>query len=173
MNHIVITGMPGTGKTHLAMGLGAALMEAGLAVLVLHTDILKVTLRQLHDGLKGPGYSGNFRAKANLMRPFLEAQVAKADRDGYILIVEGTLALGFCPPGLHLLLELASSEWKRRLSRKHPSAKRAIASSKLDAYRQALQESVTPATLRLDASLSVDSLVASILASYSQICSIN
>lgn len=173
MPSIIITGVPGTGKTRLAMGLGAALMDAGHSVLILHTDILKLTLRQIYGGIKGPGYSGDFQGKVSLVRPFLEAQVAKADRDGYILIVEGTLALGFCPPtAIYLLLELEEDEWKRRVSRKHDLAKQAIASTSLNAYRQALEDSVTPTTIRLDGSLSINSLVSRILEYYSMMDSI-
>ncbi|MDY6782320.1 MAG: zeta toxin family protein [Cyanobacteriota bacterium] len=159
MSAIAITGLPGTGKTHLAINLGAKLTENGNSVLLLHTDILKVTLRQFLSGLSGPGYAGDFQAKAQLVRPFLEAQTAKAVRDGYILIIEGTLALGFVPSkGLHVFLELDENQRKQREKQKHFSAKQTLQRTSLAAYRKALEFSVTNATLRLDAALPVRQL---------------
>jgi shikimate kinase len=168
MPSIVITGLPGTGKTYLSMNLGAALLQAGQPALILHTDILKVTMRTLRPGvLSGPGYNDDFRAKVQLVRPILAAQVAKADKEGYTLIVEGTLALGFyAEAGLQVLLELSESERQRRISQKHESAKQTLMTTSLETYRQALKQSVSSATLRLDATQSVDALVASILAEF-------
>jgi len=152
---LVITGMPGTGKTTVALALAARMMKQGSAALALHTDLLKVTLRSLFPGeFKGPAYAGDFVEAINRLRPLLEAQVAKAAQDGYLLIVEGTLALGFSPAGgLKVLLELEHSERRRRIARKHPVAQAALARSSLERYQKALAASIAPDTLRLDATL--------------------
>ncbi len=168
MSAIVITGLPGTGKTRLAMSLGVALMDAGSSALILHTDVLKVTLRQFYPReLAKAGYSGDFYAKVRLVRPFMEAQVAKAERDRYVIIIEGTLALGFCPPSaLYLLLELSDEERQHRIDKKHPSARLELSGLSLEPYRQALETVDTSSLLRLDARLPVEVLVAQILENF-------
>jgi len=165
-NAIIITGMPGTGKTYLAMNLGVALMKQGNSAIVLHTDLLKVTLRVFQTGLEGAGYSGNFWEKARLVRPFLEQQVNKAEKDGYILIIEGTLALGFSQENTtDILLELPEDVRRDRVKQKHNSAQKTLHQElkSLEQYRQALIASVSPKTLRLDATNSIEILVERIL----------
>lgn len=166
---VVITGLPGTGKTHLALSLGATLAAQEVPPLVLHTDILKVTLRTLAKQagtstvLSGPGYSGDFHAKAAAIRPVLAAHASKARRDGYLLIVEGTLALGFHPPeSLPVLLTLSDAERMARIAQKHDSARESLAESSLTAYAKALNAAASVDTLRLDASRSVAVLVGEI-----------
>jgi hypothetical protein len=155
---IAILGLPGVGKTRLACGLAAALLDRGVSCLVVHTDILKVTARALDAGagrgtlLRGPGYAGDVAAKAARIAPLLETQVTKARRDGYVAIVEGTLALGLRAPDVaHVLLDLDDAERRRRIERKHESAVRALASCDLAPYAGALAQSLPPTTLRLDA----------------------
>lgn len=167
MTAIALTGLPGTGKTQLAIALGAALMAAGHPTLILHTDVLKVTLRQLGDTtLAGPGYAPDFAAKLRRVHPILAAQVAKAQRDGYTLIIEGTLALGLVPePGITVLLTLPEMERQRRCQQKPACAQAAIAIADLAPYRQALAQWRDRVTLCLDASAPVDELVQTILVS--------
>lgn len=166
MPPIILTGLPGTGKTHLALHLGSTLLSQGIPTLVLHTDLLKVTLRGIDPhSFKGPGYDRDHPRKLHQIRPYLTQQVTKADRDGYLLIIEGTLACSFCPPGsLYVLLELDPHTRHRRIATKHPSAQQAlqqISPSDLERYRQTLE--TPPDPLRLDGRSSLDTLVAQIL----------
>jgi hypothetical protein len=163
---IAILGLPGVGKTRLACGLATALLDREVSCLVVHTDVLKVTARALalEDAaavLRGPGYAGDVTAKAARIAPLLDAQVDKARRDGYVAIVEGTLALGWrAPDTAYLLLELESTERERRAGRKHPSAVHTLAGSDLAPYAAALAQSLPPSTLRLDAAAPPGALVA-------------
>jgi hypothetical protein len=159
---IAILGLPGVGKTRLACGLAAGLLDLGVSCLVVHTDVLKVTARALGtESLRGPGYAGDVEAKAAQLAPLLAEHVAKARRDGYVAIIEGTLALGVRAPDVtHLLLELDDAERRRRIERKHESAVRALASCDLAAYAGALAQSLPPTTLRLDAKAPPGALVA-------------
>ncbi|MEZ5582682.1 MAG: hypothetical protein R3F37_07850 [Candidatus Competibacteraceae bacterium] len=152
----MILGLPGSGKSRLALATAEALCQADLPAFVLHTDLLKISLRKwFPDELKGPGYNGDFRAKCERMRPFLEAQADKARRDGYRLIVEGTLALNFVPePGLRVILEIGEKERLHRISLKHRSARMALDSANftdLSDYAKALDDIDGPDVLRVDA----------------------
>ena len=91
---LVIHGHPGVGKTTLATAL-AAEVQKNSNCLLLHTDIIKVVLRQLNvQGLEGLSCLETAPQKAEIMAPFLHRQISKAKKDGYHLIIEGTLALG-------------------------------------------------------------------------------
>jgi thymidylate kinase len=162
---IVINGLPGTGKTSLALALGAAFCARQRPVLVLHTDIEKVSLRALAPGtLKGGFWAGDLREKLAVMRPVLEAQARKARQDGYTLIIEGTLALGFRPPEARvLLLDLSPAARQKRVDAKHPAARAAIRQASLAQYGELLDECRAGGALVLDAALPIDSLVAAIL----------
>jgi hypothetical protein len=159
---IAILGLPGVGKTRLACGLAAALLDGGVSCLVVHTDVLKVTARALAPGsLRGPGHAGDVEAKAAQLAPLLDTHVAKARRDGYVAIIEGTLALGLRAPDAALLrLERGEAVRRRRVEHKHPSAVRALASCDLAPYARALAQSLPPTTLRLDAAAPPGALVA-------------
>ena len=161
MSAIVITGLPGTGKTHVAIALAANLFAAGTPTFVLHTDILKVTLRQVFpDELKGPGYAPDFECKVSLIQPYLEAQVTKANKDEYLVIIEGTLALGLFPqPGLHILLELPETERQHRITAKYPTARRSLSGADLTPYAQALHSQAHPSLWRLSADKAIDVIV--------------
>lgn len=161
---IAILGLPGVGKTRLACGLAAALLDRGEAALVVHTDVLKVTARALdaaaRQALRGPGFAGDVAAKAACMHAMLAAHVAKARRDGYSAVIEGTLALGFrAEDAAYVLLEVDEAERRRRVERKHESAVRTLADCDLAPYAAALTQSLPPSTLRLDAAQPPGALV--------------
>lgn len=161
---IVILGLPGAGKTRLACGLAATLLDRDEATLVVHTDVLKVTARELDIGareaLRGPGFAGDVMAKAARMHAMLATHVVKARRDGYSVVIEGTLALGFrAEDAVYVLLEVDEAERRRRVGRKHESAVRTLADCDLAPYAAALVQSLPPSTLRLDAALPPGTLV--------------
>ena len=158
----IILGLPGSGKTRLAVGLALALQRAGEAAFVLHTDILKVTLRALECGPVGPTYTGNIHEKLRVTRPFLEAQCAKAESEGYRLVIEGTLALGFAPPRARIfVLEVDESTRLQRVKAKHQSAQEALAHADLADYTAALK--AVPGYTRLNANGSAEDLVSELM----------
>lgn len=113
--------------------------------------------------LKGPGYAPDFECKVATVRPYLEAHAAKARRDRYGLIIEGTLALGFFPePGLHVTLTLPEAERRRRIVRKADAARSAIATANLASYSHALATQQHPTLRILPADQPVDVLVSQV-----------
>ncbi len=152
---VVIVGMPGVGKTRLALALADSIAGDDGPVLVAHTDLIKVTARALDERApRGPGYSGDVAARGAWMAHLLEQQARKAARDDYTLIVEGTLAVGFCPAGaLRVRLELGESERRQRCELKHASAARTLLEADLSAYAQLLAAQATDDDLVLDATL--------------------
>ncbi len=159
---VVVTGLPGAGKTRLALGLAAELAARDVPALVVHTDVEKVTARVLvADAPQGSGYEGDFREKARRLRPVLEAQAEKAVREGYQAVIEGTLALGFTwPAARHLHLEISEEARRRRVARKHTSAADAADGADLAAYAAALEEALPPDAIRLDAEGPAEAIVA-------------
>ncbi len=164
MPSIILTGLPGTGKTALAMKLGSALMAMDQSALILHTDILKIELRKKHPfAFRGPGYSGDIQKKLRLIQPYLQTQCEKAEKENYYLIIEGTLALGFSyKNSIRILLELPEDQRNIRLRKKHESAKKALYSNKLDAYQREIECHKKNSTI-LDSSLPIDDLIHMIL----------
>jgi hypothetical protein len=167
LNAIAIMGLPATGKTHLAISLANTLIAQGNPCLVLHTDILKIPLRQFHPELQGAGYQGDFSGKARVIRPYLETQIMKAKKDGYIIIIEGTLTLGLTAADLQILLKLPEQERLKRQAQKPISAQITLQKTSLEEYQKALKNTATPATLRLNATDSIPELVTQILANLS------
>lgn len=164
MPSIILNGLPGTGKTALAMKLGSALMAMGQSALILHTDILKIELRKKYPfAFRGPGYSGNIRKKLQLMQPYLQAQCEKAEKENYWLIIEGTLALGFsCKNSIRILLELPEDQRIMRLHKKHDSAKKALYNNTLTAYKKEIEYHKKDSII-LNSSLPIDDLIHMIL----------
>ena len=159
MTVVVVVGLPGVGKTSLALGLAAAMADRHLPVLALHTDAIKVTARALDSGApREPGWAD--AAGAIYINRLLAAQVDKAARDGYSLVIEGTMAHRFCPVGaLRVELELDEVERLRRCAQKHEPAARALAAADLDDYRRWLEAGRGANTLALDANESRAALV--------------
>lgn len=146
----MITGLPAVGKTSLAIALAHDWLHQGWHPFILHTDILKVSLRFFLPELAGITDDASFQRKLQLLGPFLQAQWAKAEEDGYSLIIEGTLALGFQPPSaLYVVLQLAEQARRKRIPTKHPAARANLERLTLNHYRQALQASITSHTLCL------------------------
>lgn len=145
-----ITGMPGVGKTHLALALAAALHARGERAHVLHTDVLKETLRTLHiPRFEGPGHLGDVAGKCQRLRSILMAHAGRAHRGGYTLIIEGTLALAFTSPKLRVVC-LEGSESVPEDLRTYRA--------ELDAFRQRSRDLEV-----LDASLPLETLVGQLL----------
>lgn len=153
---VVITGLPGTGKTTLAL----ALASRHPSTYVLHTDLLKQTLRHGGDPrLKGPSW-GAPQEQLRAVAPVLAAHAAKAQRDGYRLVVEGTLAAALVGPTIDWwCLVLPASARQLRIQRKHPSARQALVGADLRALAQAIAHHQPPTGQRLPADRQVADLV--------------
>jgi cytidylate kinase len=165
---VVITGLPGVGKTSTAIALGEYLSRVGMHPFLLHTDLLKVTLRQFAPEVMG-GITNDrtYREKIAYLHPFLERHYQKAQRDGYSLIIEGTLAIAFQPTtALYVVLTLPEAERQRRIQLKHPSARQSLAQQELSAYGEALQNSLatSPNSLTLVADGEISTTVGTIVA---------
>jgi Mrp family chromosome partitioning ATPase len=154
---IVITGLPGTGKTELSFACAAAFMAAGVSTLVLHTDLLKVTTRALGLGPpSGPATGEDWAARAKVLRPLLEQHVRKAARDGYLLLIEGTLAAGCSDLAeLCVLITLDEELRAQRLDRKPPVARAALAATDWRPLAQSLKQQTTQGSWLLDGALPV------------------
>ena len=155
---VTLTGLPGTGKTQLGLALAAA-WSAHAPWLLLHTDLLKVTLR--HTGLPLEGPTWRTPELCERARPAILAQIAKARRDGYGLLIEGTLAVGL-PADRVFLLSVDEATRLERVRRKHTSAADALREADLTAYHAFLREHTPPAAIRLDARRPIPELVTSI-----------
>jgi cytidylate kinase len=130
---LVVLGLPGTGKTTLACAIAAR--RPG--TLVLHTDLLKVTLRAAGLYPAGPVWAGDLAGRLAAIRPFLDAHRAKAAADGYDLVIEGTLALGIRGDAV-VRLELPEALREARIATKPASARRCLEGADLSPYREAL-----------------------------------
>ncbi len=139
---INLLGLSGTGKTRTALSLASLLMARGEAAVVLHTDLWKVTLRPDFPELRGPAYAGSvgeIRARAKIVHPYLVAQADKANKDGYWLIVEGTLGLSLgLPQAVPIVLTLPESIRRHRVRQKPASARDRLVKSSLTNYRACL-----------------------------------
>lgn len=165
MTTAVITGLPGTGKTRLALAAAAALAH-DREVRVLHTDLVKAMLRDLQPGYPGgPGYLAP-EEKCRRAHPLLAAQAEKARREGVLLVVEGTLAAGFTPPdGLAFRLTLDEATRARRIAAKPGPARDALAvAGDLAAYRVWLAGTLEPGAIVLDAARPLADLVGDVAA---------
>ena len=164
---VIMTGLPGTGKTRLALALAAALGARGLEAQVLHTDQVKLALRLAHpEALAGPGYAGDRPAKLARVAPVLAAAAAHARRAGTWLVIEGTLAaaLPAAAADLAVALTLPEAERATRLAAKPARARQALAQADLAPFAAALAAWQRQAALALDARDEPGALVAQLLA---------
>lgn len=162
---LVLSGLPGTGKTTLALAIAHGASQAGYPTFVLHSDLLKVWLRETEPALRGPGYGGDFAAKAAIANRALHRQATKADRDGYWLVVEGTLAGDFFPAGgIHGRIVLAENRRRQRLAGKPDPARSALARDDLAPYARWLAVRDDRCDLRLKGDRPVADLAAELLA---------
>lgn len=161
MPTIIIAGLPGTGKTHVSMKLASALMDRNIPALIIHTDVLKVTLRELYPcEMKGPGYKGNISRKIDLMADALAKQVLKAEKDGYNLIIEGTLSPGLIiQNSLYVLLEASEEERTRRISQKHKPATVELLNSSMDEYEKFLESVKHTSVIQINSEMSLNEMV--------------
>lgn len=160
---LALLGLPGVGKTRAALAVADALSARGEPTFVLHTDLLKVTVRTLSPGaLAGPIWRGDLEGKLATLAPLLAAQIHKAARDGYALIIEGTLALAADAPAI--VLHAPDEVRAARIRAKHPAAAEALLSADLARYEARLAALGAPRVARVDASGPLPGVVAEILA---------
>lgn len=125
---LALVGLPGTGKTALAQAIATHRMARGRPTLVLHVDLVKHTLRLAgFRQLDGPIWEGDVAEKFRIIHPYLHQHADKARRDGYDLIVEGSLVMGFQAADRYIQLEASRSACAARVAQKHASAREAIA----------------------------------------------
>ena len=150
---LVFNGHPGAGKTHTASSLAARIQERS-SCLVLHTDILKVTLRQMGvEGLRGLSCTHDAHQRSKVMEPFLKTHVDKALRDGLHLIIEGTLALGFDVHkwGYNIEIQCSKEESaQRRRQKPIQTQERLHTGYSYEEYEKVLQAHRPPNTIIID-----------------------
>lgn len=128
---VVLTGLPGVGKTTTALHLAARLSEFW-ETRVLHTDVLKVTLRPMCPLLQGPSWT-RVHERRECLRPILEMHAQKARRDGFVLVVEGTLADALPSPDHGFCLTLDEATRLTRTQKKPAAAREALSKGDVSA----------------------------------------
>ena len=130
---LALVGLPGTGKTALAQAIATHRMARGRPAYVLHVDLLKHTLRLAgFRALEGPIWEGEPEEKFRIVHPYLHQHADKARRDGYDLIVEGSLAIGFNATDRYIQLQAPRPVRSARISQKHAAARHALATVDFD-----------------------------------------
>lgn len=137
---LALVGLPGTGKTALAQAIATHRMARGRPTFVLHTDLIKHTLRLAgFRALDGPIWEGDATEKFKISHPYLHQHAEKATVDGYDLIIEGSLAIGFQAAHRYIQLEAPRPIRNARISDKHASARQALAGVDFDALDQLME----------------------------------
>lgn len=137
---LALVGLPGTGKTALAQAIATSRMARGRPTLLLHADLIKHTLRLAgFRQLEGPIWEGDATEKFRIIHPYLHQHADKARRDGYDLVIEGSLATGFQAADRYIQLEASRSARSARIAKKHASAREALANVDMDALANLLE----------------------------------
>ena len=159
---LVINGHPGVGKTTLATALVSEIQKRSTCLLV-HTDIIKIVLRQVGvKGLEGLSCLSTSAQKATLMAPFLHRQISKAQKDGYHLVIEGTLALGMSVSeiGYNIEIHVPPQVRMQRQSQKPVSTQKSLSQSySFDVYDQILIQHRPQNTIIVDGTKELGVLV--------------
>lgn len=125
MATISIYGLPGTGKSTLALSLAAEFAARGDDIRLLHTDLLKVTARSTsRDVPKGAFWQSSVDDLGRVYAPLLDEHVKKARRAGYDLLIEGTLAVFAEDVDMAICLKV-DEDIRRERAEKKPEAQRA------------------------------------------------
>lgn len=134
---IVLLGLPGVGKSSLALAVASRWRSIGEPWFVLHTDLLKVTLRNCYPGrCLEPGYRLTAESQ-QIYSSCIAQHILKAKRDGYGLLVEGTAAIT-ANSGLKVVLETDELTRRQRIEKKHGTAIEGLLNEDLSAYRDDL-----------------------------------
>ena len=159
---LVINGHPGSGKTTIATALAAEIQKKSSCLLI-HTDTIKVVLRQLGvQGLEGLSCLSNAPQKAEVMAPFLRKQISKAQKDGYHVIIEGTLALGMNVSdfGYNIEIQVPSETRIFRQAQKPMSTQKSLSQSySFDIYEKILIQYRPENTRIIDGTMELETIV--------------
>lgn len=138
---LALVGLPGTGKTALAQAIATHRMAQDRPTFVLHVDLIKHTLRLAgFRQLDGPIWNGDVAEKLRIVHPYLHQHADKARRDGYDLIIEGSLAIGFLAADRYIQLEAPAAIAASRVEKKHHAARTALGAVDLDTLANLLEE---------------------------------
>lgn len=131
---LALVGQPGTGKTALAQAIAMHRNARGRPAFVLHVDLLRHTLRLAgFRALEGQVWEGDPTEQFRIVHPYVHQHADKARRDGYDLIVEGALAIGFQAADRYIQLQSDEQTRRRRILATHATNQRAV--SNLDPQR--------------------------------------